>query len=883
MQCRAAAEPSREFIMRFLLSFVLLFLPAFAAAQTLDKRRQLDAQTFWDNRDWDWYAEHIPFFECPDADVTTTWYYRWELLTKHLTYGSPHSGYSFTEFIDRPFWSGAYGAISCPAGHQLYEARWLRSPTIARDYLRYWLRTPGAQPRNYSTWLADSAWALHQVQPDEAFAVDLLPDLVRNYEGWERRQFVPEVGLFWQTGHDDGMEFNINSRQTKDILRGAPSYRPSFNAYLWADAVALARLARLAGEPDTAARFAAKAESLKARLQERLWDEKRQFFFPAFRQDEERDGHRITALSRTYESGRFAGDTHGRELIGYVPWQFGLPDRGRGYEAAWAKLMDRDGFFADFGPSTVERNDPLFLLQKSCCWWSGQSWPYATTQTLKALANLLQREQREPVAERARLPVSAADYVRLLQIYARSHRKQGRPYLAEALHPDTGSFEGHDGYNHSEHYFHSGFCDLVTTGLVGLVPRDDATLELNPLAPPDWDYFALDDVPYRGRRLTVLWDRRGDKYPHGPGLHVLVDGRRVATNPRLERTLVADALPRPVAPPAPPSTRRLVNFAVNNDGDYFPRLTASHTGPNSSPAKLIDGNYWYHVHPPNRWTTVGSTAERDELVLDLGLPRRGHTVKLYFLDDGTDNTSPTRERGTGAGELGRTVLPPKEVVLETWRDERWQPLAPVRGPVLGRCATAVRFAEQDIVRLRVTMQHADGGRTGLTELELWGDADLPLPPPPPPAGNLAYRRPGSDAQYPRVTASHTSRFDKIEMAHDGRIVFAPTPHNRWTSYESPTPTDWLEVDFGIEHPVSRVVLHLYDDRGGVQPPQSYAIEAWTGTAWQPVANPAFTPGQPTGGVANTARFDRVTTRKVRVVFTHRGKARSGLTEIEVGE
>ncbi len=45
--------------------------------------------------------------------------------------------------------------------------------------------------------------------------------------------------------------------------------------------------------------------------------------------------------------------------------------------------------------------------------------------------------------------VTPADYVDLLSIYARSHRKDGRPYLAEALHPDTGSFEGHDGYNHS--------------------------------------------------------------------------------------------------------------------------------------------------------------------------------------------------------------------------------------------------------------------------------------------------------------------------------------------------------------------------------------------------------------------------------------------------
>src|SRR5213080_1095957 len=87
--------------------------PEQPAARTpvLDPRKQLDAQTFWDNRDRGWYSRNIPLFECPDPDVTTTYYYRWELVTKHLTYGSPNTGYVFTEFIDRPFWSGTYGAI----------------------------------------------------------------------------------------------------------------------------------------------------------------------------------------------------------------------------------------------------------------------------------------------------------------------------------------------------------------------------------------------------------------------------------------------------------------------------------------------------------------------------------------------------------------------------------------------------------------------------------------------------------------------------------------------------------------------------------------------------------------------------------------------------
>jgi hypothetical protein len=159
----------------------------------------------------------------------------------------------------------------------------------------------------------------------------------RNFEGWEQRHFVPDVGLFWQTGHDDGMEFNINSRQTQDILRGAPGCRPSFNAYMWADAVAIAKIARMANDVVVAERFESKAASLKAKMLELLWDDSRKFFVPVYKNDEERDSHKIRALTKTYEGGQYAGDAHGREFIGYVPWQFKMIDHGKGHEVSMVK------------------------------------------------------------------------------------------------------------------------------------------------------------------------------------------------------------------------------------------------------------------------------------------------------------------------------------------------------------------------------------------------------------------------------------------------------------------------------------------------------------------------------------------------------------------
>ena len=105
--------------------------------------------------------------------------------------------------------------------------------------------------------------------------------------------------------------------------------------------------------------------------------------------------------------------------------------------------------------------------------------------------------------------------------------------------------------------------------------------------------------------------------------------------------------------------------------------------------------------------------------------------------------------------------------------------------------------------------------------------------------------------------------------------------NRWTSYGSPTPTDWLEVDFGSPKEIGRIDLSIYDDHGGVQPPSSYNVQYLDGTDWKDATNQARNPDVPAGSAVNTVKFSKVTTSKVRVVFTHTGQARSGVTEMEV--
>ena len=89
------------------------------------------------------------------------------------------------------------------------------------------------------------------------------------------------------------------------------------------------------------------------------------------------------------------------------------------------------------------------------------------------------------------------------------------------------------------YYNHSTWNDLIITGLCGLRPRQDNTIEVNPLLPQNkWDYFCLDNVLYHGHNLTILWDKDGSRYHAGKGLRVYVDGKLAGHRDTLGRLIL---------------------------------------------------------------------------------------------------------------------------------------------------------------------------------------------------------------------------------------------------------------------------------------------------------------------------------------------------------
>jgi hypothetical protein len=470
-----------------------------------------------DDQAWPWLKDNVPFFACPDEGVERTWYYRWWVFRKHIR--QTPAGFIFTEFLRPVGHATDYNAISCALGHHIAEGRWLRDSRFLDEYLAFWLRSGpnGGLQRHYhqfSNWTAAAVYGRYLADGRKDALVSLLDALLLDYTTWEKERLLPS-GLFWQYDVRDGMEESISGD------RRARNARPTINSYMFGNAAAIGRIARLAGNPGLARQYETKADNLKSLVQQKLWNPGDHFF------------------ETLQESGSPAGV---RELIGYTPWLFDLPRLKHGYESAWRQLTDPQGFQAPFGPTTAEQRHPGFRIADSGddCQWNGPSWPFATTIALQALANSLNRQPD--------ISPSATDYFQTLLTYARSHQLTlpgGRriAFVDENLNPFTGEWHARarklakGRFNgRGDHYNHSAFADILITGLAGLRPQADHTVEVNPLLPANaWSWFCLDGVPYHGRSLTILWDQDGHRFGRGTGLRLYADGLLIAHQDRLRR------------------------------------------------------------------------------------------------------------------------------------------------------------------------------------------------------------------------------------------------------------------------------------------------------------------------------------------------------------
>ena len=557
--------------------------------------------------DTPWYTPRIPLFTSSLPTLNAVYYYRWSLYRAHQRDLGP-DGYITTEFLNDVSWqTQPYASLVDATGFHLREGRWCRDQRYNQDYVKFMLDDERGDMYQFSEWVADSVWAGYLVDGDIEGAVAKLDRLVDVFEGWKGNMteagtggFDGGKGLFWIQPLTDATEYTVASIDASggfDGFTGGGAFRPSVNSYQYANAFALARLAGLKGDHALEEEYRNRASAIKANVQESLWNSTFEHFIDRYRVDN--------------ENVTYWDFIRGRELVGYVPWTHDLPDDNETLARAWTHFLDSERFAGSNGLRTNEPSYEYFMHQyryegsQPECQWNGPAWPYQITQVLTGLANLL---DHYPVASSTGI-VTCKEYTDLLVQYAELHYNPDRGGvldLEENYDADTG--RPIVGLARSPHYFHSGFIDLVLSGFVGIRPRADDVLEVNPLADQDSvSFFRAERILYHGHEVAVQWDASGQQYG-AAGLTIEINGEIVASAPDLTRLTVN------VTRKEPPAIKRPIAKSIQFQYDSeWPRgnVSVADADPKSIHA-AIDGRVWFFPESDiaNGWDTpVGNGSE----------------------------------------------------------------------------------------------------------------------------------------------------------------------------------------------------------------------------------------------------------------------------------
>lgn len=467
------------------------------------------------------------------------------------------------------------------------------------------------------------------VTGDTGFLSSQLQGLIDMYNQWNVTK-DKSTGLYHRTPLLDAQEFslpgflvggpnggpvehwNSMSNDYNLIDNGPEVYRISFNSYMLAAARSISSIASMAGQGLVAQEWNTTAMTLLNSMRNTLYDEHLSFWIDVIQ------GSNIPAL--------------GRQEIGYYPYRFGIgtdDSNIRGLEAG----LDNEHFIAPFGPTTLERTNPYYSTFKNityCCIWNGQSWPFSTSIYLHTLSSLARNNLSSLVTPQF--------FRAAFSTYTRTNYKDGEPYTAEVHYPTVDSWSG-DTANHSENYFHSTYMDNIFTDLFGIIPTFQPKLQMQPLVALEWDHWAIENLPYHGTLLSILYDEKGMYYssqPHDAGLSIYSAGELIHHSPNLPTNLSI-----PLDTHFRQNRTRYINILANPNAPHsLPTAQSSYyLTPNGDSAdpyqawKTVDGLLWYDLRPDNFWTANQSATPFTTLALTLPRPRTFRSISLALLGD----------------------------------------------------------------------------------------------------------------------------------------------------------------------------------------------------------------------------------------------------------
>ena len=445
-----------------------------------------------------WFDVNCPVFDCPSERLTRLWWYRWFLVRHNLA--DPRLG-SLQQPLCYPGKSGDLARLStADAFPLLRELRWLRDPVLVVGQMLAYLDQQSAEGLYGDGWLEPPEE--ESASRQEEAALDTAAALPAAFG--EVLQVQPEIDFCARLA--DSMAQNLAAlRRLRDpnnnlLLTDAQgaAERVDTTAFFAASLAAAAHVLARADKTIDAKWHEGLAEKVRQALLEGLWSDWDHFFMDILGEGSEPPAKVIRSIA---------------------PFVLGMVPDDAKYDAALAALTDPEQFWT---PHPV----------------AAASLEASATATVRPALNALAADAMADALRHPQEAVSRAKLMEFLWLNARLLCEEddcSRPQSREAFDARTGVGTG------ALDVLQDNFNDLIIRLLAGLSPHQcGEALTVCPLA-LGWTHFRLQEVPYRGHLVTVIWESRpaGEGYADAPpGLTVMLDGRVAAQSPNLERIVV---------------------------------------------------------------------------------------------------------------------------------------------------------------------------------------------------------------------------------------------------------------------------------------------------------------------------------------------------------
>lgn len=682
--------------------------------------------------DHQWYLDNIPFVDFPDQSMQDVYYYRTSVIKRHLRWAHEGHGWAVTEFIHPVAWAGKFQSIPDSAPYHVLETRWLRDVRVSKNLIE--LYTRGGLEKlsgiTYTHFMHQAILEHAEATGDIDFLTSQLEGLITTYDLWNVTRDAT-TGLYHRIPLSDAQEYSLPGYLTGGpgggpmqvwddfglttqegggndylvIWLGPETYRPNFNAYMIAGARAISTVANRTGQSDLAQTWSDYADTVYESMENLLWSDELQFWIDVV----EGTNYRC----------------QGRELIGYFPYRFDVGTNEtyiRGLEAG----LTTESFLTEFGPVTLEQSNPYYSAFKNttyCCLWNGQSWPFSTSTYLSTLARIA-RDNSSSL-------ITPSFFQEALSTYVATNYKDGVPYTAESHYPTIDMWSG-DTTNHSENYFHSTYLDNIFTNLIGIVPTLDDKLVLQPLIPSNWTHFAVENLPYHGSLISIVWDASGSYYNLGnnttAGLSVFSNGTLIHSQSSLAAVNISLPFSSQKAATALASVPEHQNILANVNSPWgLPSVTADYTFTSNGDVspygayKMNDGLLWYDTTPDNRWTQNQSWIPYNTITVTLPRARALTSISLAVFADTDRSGVIDCPAGIRITTLNGSVLaerrPWDSCVPNALNTINFD--SPAYYGDAGNLTTPATGAEIVTDTLLITMSDKQGLSVALSEIQLW--------------------------------------------------------------------------------------------------------------------------------------------------------------------